>query len=324
MSDSTIRARVASSGGAYVPAALLLEPSARAELRLYCLLRANSSNRTTYRNPEEIAAALGVSLATLYRWRGALKTLGWLRVYEVKTDAGTRVEWEVAGDGGPFSEVRTEGGSFSEVRGPVLTSESDRSHFCESHSISTPQPPHPTPKNKCEPGTDLFNEFWTLWPTKKARPKARTSWDKALAKTDAGTILAAVRQQLPELAANKARGFGLHATTWLNQERWEDEVEGVTEQTEVGAEWGVLADRLAPPWRVGRNDEAILAAVAVREGWTAEELENRLTYFTEFYEQLEWPLPTLAKVLTAPEGKLTDRYLEGLQADAKRPKRGRA
>lgn len=222
-----------------------------------------------------------------------------------------------------FVEPKTDGSTVLVLDGTVSTQR--RAETKHSTVLNQHEPKAKEPKATLYiDEVDAFEEFWSLFPTHKAKAKARTAWDKALAKTGSETILAAVRQQLPELAAKKSKGFGVHATTWLNQERWEDEVEGATVQAEVGAEWVALADRLAPPWRVGRNDEAILAAVAAREGWTAEELESRLSYFVEFYEALEWNLPSLEKVLTAPEGKLTDRYLEGLQADAKRPKRGRA
>lgn len=73
---------------------------------------------------------------------------------------------------------------------------------------------------------DSFDEWWSLYPRKKARPKAQLAYAKALAKIDATGLLAALRSQRPDMIARIARGeaqYVPHPTTWLNGERWNDE-----------------------------------------------------------------------------------------------------
>lgn len=71
-----------------------------------------------------------------------------------------------------------------------------------------------------------FDEWWNLYPRKKARPKAQLAYAKALAKIDAPGLLAALQSQRPDMLAKIDAGearFVPHPTTWLNGERWNDE-----------------------------------------------------------------------------------------------------
>lgn len=73
-----------------------------------------------------------------------------------------------------------------------------------------------------------FDDFWSVYPLKKAKQGARSSWDRALfrvPKADradrARAILAGAQRYAddPERTAK----YTAHPTTWLNQGRWEDE-----------------------------------------------------------------------------------------------------
>lgn len=68
-----------------------------------------------------------------------------------------------------------------------------------------------------------FADFWFLYPKKVSKGHARKMYESALKKTDPDTILRALRRQLPELKS-KERQFIPNPGTWLNGERWEDEV----------------------------------------------------------------------------------------------------
>lgn len=69
---------------------------------------------------------------------------------------------------------------------------------------------------------DRFAEFWTAYPRKTDKTKSRKAWDKATKNTEPAFLIAAAQQY-----ANSKRGteqrFILHASTWLNGERWQDE-----------------------------------------------------------------------------------------------------
>ena len=79
----------------------------------------------------------------------------------------------------------------------------------------------------------MFDEFWMLYPRKVAKASARKAWQKL---TEEQQLLAA--KAIDEHCQYwKSKETGLefipHAATWLNQERWEDElVIEVTRQKE--------------------------------------------------------------------------------------------
>lgn len=72
----------------------------------------------------------------------------------------------------------------------------------------------------------LFDSFWSDYPRKDARAAALKAWVKALKKVDAGTITDGLRKHLPVWAKGDAQ-FIPFASTWLNGERWADDVEPV-------------------------------------------------------------------------------------------------
>lgn len=89
----------------------------------------------------------------------------------------------------------------------------------------TNTPPTPT----AEPSTndvDLFDRFWSEYPNKTCKAKARAKWEK-LKVTPAlfDQIMVGLRRQCASQAWLKDGGqFIPHPTTWLNGERWNDEV----------------------------------------------------------------------------------------------------
>ena len=83
----------------------------------------------------------------------------------------------------------------------------------------------------------MFDEFWMLYPRKVAKASARKAWKKL---TEAQQLEAA------KAIANhcqywKAKETGLefipHAATWLNQERWEDELVIEPKKEKIDKRW---------------------------------------------------------------------------------------
>lgn len=101
--------------------------------------------------------------------------------------------------------------------------------------ILPPTPANPAPITQSEPKErtpsepklstraviDGFEEFWAAYPRKAGKGAARVAYLKAIGKTDARTLLDGV------LAAQwpAAEKYIPHPATWLNQERWLDEIE---------------------------------------------------------------------------------------------------
>ncbi len=65
-----------------------------------------------------------------------------------------------------------------------------------------------------------FDAFWQAWPDKRNRKAAVKAWGKLTPGDDLlAQILAAIERQSDQWR----RGIIPHASTWLNNERWEDE-----------------------------------------------------------------------------------------------------
>lgn len=77
-----------------------------------------------------------------------------------------------------------------------------------------------------EPAESLFDQFWAKYPNKTCKAKARAKWDKI--NPDAALfaqIMAGLDRQCASAGWLKDDGqFVPHPTTWLNGERWNDEV----------------------------------------------------------------------------------------------------
>jgi hypothetical protein len=113
----------------------------------------------------------------------------------------------------------------------------------------------PARKRASESPTEdpLFAEFWKVYPRHKVRSAALKSWDKAVkGGADPEVIILGARRYAtdPRRVASDIQ-YTAHASTWLNQRRWEDEVESPPADT--GAEgvngiqgYGIGADTSKP------------------------------------------------------------------------------
>lgn len=73
---------------------------------------------------------------------------------------------------------------------------------------------------------DRFAEFWSAYPRKTAKAEARKVWDRMKLDPQAASILKSLESHKITDQWSKDDGkFIPHATTWLRQRRWEDEVE---------------------------------------------------------------------------------------------------
>jgi len=79
-----------------------------------------------------------------------------------------------------------------------------------------------------EPLEQSFNEFWTAYPKKVNKKEAKQKWLKGKL-PDLPIILKALEIQKQTESWQKNEGKYIpHPTTWLNQERWNDEVTSST------------------------------------------------------------------------------------------------
>ena len=74
--------------------------------------------------------------------------------------------------------------------------------------------------------TPPFDAFWSVYPRKIAKGHARKAFDKACKIADPIAILTAVKK-FADATQGTDKQFIPHPTTWLNGERWEDDIEDV-------------------------------------------------------------------------------------------------
>lgn len=81
-----------------------------------------------------------------------------------------------------------------------------------------------------QPSIELsqFNEFWEIYPLKKAKGKALEAYEKALKKATHADIIKGVKKYSKD--PHRDPKFTAYPATWLNQERWLDEITEVKER----------------------------------------------------------------------------------------------
>lgn len=70
-----------------------------------------------------------------------------------------------------------------------------------------------------------FSFFWTIYPKKQGKKEALRAYLKARKKISADTLLSALREVKQKDWRSRELQYIPHASTWLNQERWNDEVQ---------------------------------------------------------------------------------------------------
>ncbi len=102
---------------------------------------------------------------------------------------------------------------------------------CAPMPLPVPVPqPIPNPKDSCA-SADAERDFatwWSAYPRKKGKGQAAKAYRAARKKTDATTLLEAVKAQR-EVLIKEGVNFCPHPATWLNGERWADEADNVVQ-----------------------------------------------------------------------------------------------
>lgn len=75
---------------------------------------------------------------------------------------------------------------------------------------------------------DAFAAFWAQYPVKKAKDKAQSAWNRLKANSE---LISTIMHDIANRKQNDRQwveGFVPHASTYLNGQRWEDEIEPLT------------------------------------------------------------------------------------------------
>ena len=168
--------------------------------------------------------------------------------------------------GTPFNLSDELGGTRSSVR-----SNSEQS---DTYSLNRQEP--------SETETD-FKRLWDAYPRKTAKAVARRAFARLAARKDAPTIevlLAAVARYAEQFADGRTeRKYCAHLGTWLNGERWSDEIESAPRVTAEKSGEIRSAESLAAAFvHTGRDEDALLASLA---SYSAAARDAALAVFRE-------------------------------------------
>ena len=93
--------------------------------------------------------------------------------------------------------------------------------------------------------TPFFLAFWQAYPRRIGKGDARTAFNKAATKIDPNTIVqAALAYAKHVIAEGTEQKFIPHASTWLNGERWEDDLESEKAERKPKSGWEGVFDEL--------------------------------------------------------------------------------
>jgi len=71
---------------------------------------------------------------------------------------------------------------------------------------------------------NMFNDAWLAYPRKIGKGNAEKAWDKAIKKIDERELCKLLSQYIDSLSGRDQK-FIPHLSTWLNGERWHDDIE---------------------------------------------------------------------------------------------------
>jgi hypothetical protein len=86
-----------------------------------------------------------------------------------------------------------------------------------------------------------FDEFWMVYPRKDAKAPARKAFVKACGKVHASELVTAATRYAAWIERNNKQDFMCLPTTWLNQERWNDQLRDAAETQSSTQGWLSLA-----------------------------------------------------------------------------------
>jgi len=198
---------------AMIPEWLLDSDVSAQAVRLYCVLHRYADKDTQHAHPSRRALAkrLRCSPDTIDRSLKELVEIGAVEVKHrhVEDDRQTSNDYILR----PGGRTDAAGGGGMDAAGGAAQMR---------HQELEPLELEPVEREKSILSeVTFFDMFWSVYPRHQDRARATKALDKALRKTDLETIVAGAIRYRDD--PNREDGFTLHPTTWLNQERWNDD-----------------------------------------------------------------------------------------------------
>jgi hypothetical protein len=167
-----------------------------------------------------------VSIKDVGRWLADIIKLNLVKEYMVDDESYLfHPKWS------EYQTLRADRRKESHVPAPDCQPDDNQVSTKSPHKVSKGK----VSKEKIIDMPDRFDEFWVSYPNKKAKKKAEQSWSKLKMTEELfKVIMSGLEKAKSSPQWKKDDGqFIPHPTTWLNQERWNDEVSvGTTKKTD--------------------------------------------------------------------------------------------
>jgi hypothetical protein len=138
----------------------------------------------------------------------------------------------------PAGQGRGKVGRYRLLKGPTELDQSQPLGLTSTHIRSHLDPALSTLLNHQEPNTDeQFEKLWQQYPRKTAKGNARRAFDRVMKRSNAPALdllVEAVERYAAQFTSGKTDiNYCAHLSTWLNGERWLDEIKADKTQPTV-------------------------------------------------------------------------------------------
>lgn len=227
---------------AIVPLGMLGTVSASAVCVYAVLAEAANQHQTSWPSKATIGDRTGLSARTVQRCIAELRDAGWIGVSERNRDNGSQTSntylvMRVRGDIGVLPPQDIGVSPPETVVSPPEPDPEEPDPLVSEPLFSIVHPPADE-----QPNEQPFDTWWGEYPRKVRKPEARRAYDKAAKKVGHDRLLEAMRTYR-DFDSRVEAGFILHASTWLNQECWDDEIVE-SRQNDEERQWQLLREQM--------------------------------------------------------------------------------
>lgn len=228
---------------AIVPLGMLGTVSASAVCVYAVLAEAANQHQTSWPSKATIGDRTGLSARTVQRCIAELRDEGWIRVSERSRDNGSQTSntylvMRVRGDIGVLPPQDTGVSPPETAVSPPEPDPVEPNPLSSEPLFSIVHPPADEQPNEQQ----LFDMWWAEYPRKVRKPEARRAYARAAKKVGYDRLLDAMRTYR-DFDSRVEAGFILHASTWLNQECWDDEIVE-SRQNDEERQWQLLREQM--------------------------------------------------------------------------------
>ena len=230
---------------AVLPAAIRYDPEITASAKLlYAEISSLSDSRGyCWASNAYFERLYDLSERTIVRLIRALENAGYIRILDAGGGSARR---KIAAGINPLAGTPDKNVSTPLTKMSVPPDKNVRENSKENRKKKNP--PKAPQGAAWEP--EMFERFWKLYPRKRDKLKALRAWDKLKADRKLmQTMSAALKAQMATEEWQRDNGRAIpYPSTWINNRRWEDELEG--RAAEGGGPYGQSAqDEVeALPW----------------------------------------------------------------------------